>query len=41
MQKNGTTRTLHTVKDADGAVTTVRIGALTSWPIDEFRARRA
>ena len=28
-------------RDADGAVTAVRVGAMTSWPIDEFRARRA
>ncbi|MFD2795664.1 serine hydrolase domain-containing protein [Promicromonospora vindobonensis] len=28
-------------RDADGAVTSVRVNALTSWPIDEFRARAA
>lgn len=26
-------------RDADGAITSVRIGALTAWPVEEYRAR--
>jgi hypothetical protein len=26
-------------RDADGAIVAVRLGAMTAWPVEEFRAR--
>ncbi|MGW2095112.1 serine hydrolase domain-containing protein [Promicromonospora sukumoe] len=32
---------VQTERDADGAIVSVRIGAMTSWPVEEFRKRSA